>query len=108
VVAGGRDSVTHYETLEPFPSAGLLRVHLETGRTHQIRARSLAFSHTPRTGGGSSSPAHSPTTLPTRSRCSPRTDHAPPNAGVRLPCFTAWLNFAVNSCCTCRADVGLT
>jgi hypothetical protein len=47
VVTGGRDSVTHYETPEPFPSACLLRVHLETGRTHQIRARSLAF-RTPR------------------------------------------------------------
>ena len=37
VTAGGKPSVTHYETLEAFPSASLLEVHLETGRTHQIR-----------------------------------------------------------------------
>jgi 23S rRNA pseudouridine1911/1915/1917 synthase len=37
VVAGGRDSVTHYEVLEAFRHASLLEVHLETGRTHQIR-----------------------------------------------------------------------
>jgi 23S rRNA pseudouridine1911/1915/1917 synthase len=29
VVAGGRESITHYETIEAFPSASLLRVHLE-------------------------------------------------------------------------------
>ncbi|HEX4982816.1 MAG TPA: pseudouridine synthase, partial [Ilumatobacteraceae bacterium] len=33
VVEGGKHSVTHYETLEAFPSASLLEVHLETGRT---------------------------------------------------------------------------
>ncbi len=37
VVAGGRPSITHYETLEAFRAASLLEVHLETGRTHQIR-----------------------------------------------------------------------
>ncbi len=45
VVAGGRDSVTHYETLEAFPAASLLRVHLETGRTHQIRVHFAATRH---------------------------------------------------------------
>ena len=37
VVAGGKDSVTHYETLEAFAHGSLVEVHLETGRTHQIR-----------------------------------------------------------------------
>jgi 23S rRNA pseudouridine1911/1915/1917 synthase len=45
VVAGGRDSITHYETIEAFPSASLLRVHLETGRTHQIRVHFAATRH---------------------------------------------------------------
>ena len=41
VVAGGKESVTHYDTIEAFPAASLLEVHLETGRTHQIRVTSL-------------------------------------------------------------------
>ena len=45
VVAGGKHSVTHYETLEAFPSASLLEVHLETGRTHQIRVHMAAQRH---------------------------------------------------------------
>ncbi len=42
VVTDGRPSVTHYETLEAFRAATLVEVHLETGRTHQIRVH---FSH---------------------------------------------------------------
>ncbi|HYN72979.1 MAG TPA: RluA family pseudouridine synthase [Nakamurella sp.] len=45
VVEGGRDSVTHYETLEAFRAASLLEVHLETGRTHQIRVHFSATRH---------------------------------------------------------------
>ncbi|GAB3153364.1 RluA family pseudouridine synthase [Microbacterium neimengense] len=41
----GKDSVTHYETLEAFPGASLLEVHLETGRTHQIRVHMAAHRH---------------------------------------------------------------
>jgi 23S rRNA pseudouridine1911/1915/1917 synthase len=45
VVAGGKPSVTHYETIEAFPAASLLEVRLETGRTHQIRVHFAAVRH---------------------------------------------------------------
>ncbi|MDQ1561551.1 MAG: rRNA synthase [Actinomycetota bacterium] len=45
VTADGKSSVTHYETLEAFPRASLLEVHLETGRTHQIRVHMAAQRH---------------------------------------------------------------
>jgi 23S rRNA pseudouridine1911/1915/1917 synthase len=45
VVSGGRDSVTHYDTLEAFPSGSLVDVRLETGRTHQIRVHFSAMRH---------------------------------------------------------------
>lgn len=45
VMAGGRNSVTHYETLEAHRFASLVRVHLETGRTHQIRVHMSALHH---------------------------------------------------------------
>lgn len=45
VRADGRASVTHYETLEAHRFASLLEVHLETGRTHQIRVHMSALKH---------------------------------------------------------------
>jgi 23S rRNA pseudouridine1911/1915/1917 synthase len=45
VTEGGRDSVTHYDTVEAFVAASLLDVHLETGRTHQIRVHFSALHH---------------------------------------------------------------
>ncbi len=45
VVEGGKPSVTHYEVLEMFPAASLLEIHLETGRTHQIRVHMQAMRH---------------------------------------------------------------
>jgi 23S rRNA pseudouridine1911/1915/1917 synthase len=45
VVAGGRDSITHYETLEAHSGASLMSVSLETGRTHQIRVHMAASKH---------------------------------------------------------------
>ncbi len=45
VMADGRHSVTHYETLEAHRFASLLEIHLETGRTHQIRVHMSALKH---------------------------------------------------------------
>lgn len=45
VTAEGKPSVTHYEVLEMLPAASLVEVHLETGRTHQIRVHFSALRH---------------------------------------------------------------
>lgn len=45
VIEDGRDSITHYEVLEAFGRASLVEVHLETGRTHQIRVHFSALRH---------------------------------------------------------------
>jgi 23S rRNA pseudouridine1911/1915/1917 synthase len=45
VTADGKPSVTHYDTLEAMRSATLLEIHLETGRTHQIRVHMAAQRH---------------------------------------------------------------
>lgn len=45
VIDGGRHSVTHYAMIEAFRAVTLLEVHLETGRTHQIRVHMQAIRH---------------------------------------------------------------
>ena len=45
VAEGGKNSITHYLTLDMFRGASLVEVDLETGRTHQIRVHFSAFRH---------------------------------------------------------------
>ena len=45
VIEAGKASITHYEVLVAFAAASLVEVHLETGRTHQIRVHFSALRH---------------------------------------------------------------
>ena len=45
VMDSGKHAVTHYELLEAYRHASLLEVHLETGRSHQIRVHMAALRH---------------------------------------------------------------
>lgn len=45
VVASGKPSITHYDTLEAHRGISLLEIRLETGRTHQIRVHMAALRH---------------------------------------------------------------
>ena len=48
-VKHGREAVTHYEVIEKMESASLVRLRIETGRTHQIRVH-MAFKNHPVVG----------------------------------------------------------
>lgn len=45
VMSTGKHAVTHYEVTEQLHGADLLRIKLETGRTHQIRVHAAAMRH---------------------------------------------------------------
>lgn len=45
VSPGGREAITHYETLAVYPGYSHMAFRLETGRTHQIRVHMAAAGH---------------------------------------------------------------
>ncbi|WP_053956466.1 RluA family pseudouridine synthase [Inediibacterium massiliense] len=45
VYEGGQESITHYEVIEEFQDASLVKIKLETGRTHQIRVHMSYIGH---------------------------------------------------------------
>lgn len=45
VTPAGKDAVTHWDVLERFGEATLVKINLETGRTHQIRVHFSSIGH---------------------------------------------------------------
>ena len=45
VMDGGKSAITHVRPLQATPSGSLVEIHLETGRTHQIRVHLAAIGH---------------------------------------------------------------
>jgi len=45
VVATGKESITHYEVIEFYRGVSMVKVELETGRTHQLRGHFSALHH---------------------------------------------------------------
>jgi 23S rRNA pseudouridine1911/1915/1917 synthase len=43
--AGDKEAVTHYDILERFPQAALVKVRTETGRMHQVRVHMKSIGH---------------------------------------------------------------
>lgn len=45
VMATGKESITHYEVMEFYRGVSMVKIELETGRTHQIRVHFSALHH---------------------------------------------------------------
>lgn len=87
VVPNGRPAVTHFEVLERFDQFTLIKCHLETGRTHQIRVHFRYIGH-PIAGD----PVYGPKkTLPGKGQFL----HAA-TLGFEHPTTHQWLSFSVD------------
>jgi 23S rRNA pseudouridine1911/1915/1917 synthase len=45
VMATGKESITHYEVIEFYRGVSMVKIELETGRTHQIRVHMSGLRH---------------------------------------------------------------
>jgi len=45
VTPAGKTAITHFEIIEPYDFLSLVKLHLETGRTHQIRVHMAHIGH---------------------------------------------------------------
>jgi len=86
VVEGGRHAVTHFTVLEQFENYSLLKLKLETGRTHQIRVHMQYIGH-PVAGDPLYGPKH---TLPGKGQFL----HAE-TLGFEHPRTHKWMEFSV-------------
>ena len=80
VVARGRSAVTHYQSVERYERATLLRLRLETGRTHQIRVHLSALGH-PLVGDPVYGKRRSPIPFPRQALHAERLDLLHPQTG---------------------------
>jgi len=86
VIEGGRHAVTHFTVLEQFENYSLLKLKLETGRTHQIRVHMQYIGH-PVAGDPLYGPKH---TLPGKGQFL----HAK-TLGFEHPRTHEWMEFSV-------------
>lgn len=86
VIDGGRHAVTHFTVLEQFENYSLLKLKLETGRTHQIRVHMQYIGH-PVAGDPLYGPKH---TLPGKGQFL----HAE-TLGFEHPRTHKWMEFSV-------------
>ena len=102
VTPEGRPAVTHWKVLARFSSHTLLRICLETGRTHQIRVH-MAYIHHPVTGdevyGGAKKTAGSGRAG--AARLSPAFAASHITCGAGVPCAAACILYL------CPAETGL-
>jgi len=99
VEASGKPAITHYRIIQRFRAHTLLRVKLETGRTHQIRVH-LAYKHYPIVGdsiygGRLRIPPNSHDTFKEILRTFPRQALHAERLGLTHPINGKWMQWSV-------------